>query len=727
MPVRKIIKIIWISFASLVGVLVLFILAVRINLFGLYGELPPLELLENPKSEVATEIYSADGEILGKYYSEFNRTPVEYKQLPQVLIDALMATEDIRFEDHSGVDAKGVFAIVPSLLMGKRRGSSTITQQLAKNLLRLREEEQYQGFFNGSVVTKVKEWMVAIQLERAYTKKEILLMYLNTVEFSNNSFGIKAATRKHFDKPVEKLQLHEAALLVGMLQNPTTHNPRTHKEAALTRRNTVLAQMEKYGKITRGKLDTVSKYDLKLNYNFNEDATGLAAYFRNYLRSNELRKWCRENGKNLNEDGLKIYTTIDSRMQRYAEEAMKRHMSFLQKEFFNHWGRTEPWKAEKPDLIDDLARKSNRYKEFLKIAGTEKEAMSSMKKPIRMRVFSWNGSKDTLMSPYDSIAYKMKFLHTGFFSMDPHTGYVKAWVGDIDYRYFQYDHVKQSARQPGSTFKPILYACAMQLEGLTPESKVLDHEVAYATPGGKVWTPKNSNGNYSNEYYTLRQALGKSINSVSAYLIDKVTPDSLVSFAREMGITSPLDPVPPLCLGTSDVNLFEMVNVYSVFANKGIWIKPQMITRIEDKHGNILAEFRPESKQVITEQTANYMLDILQGSVEESGGTSTALKSVYHLPGDIGGKTGTTQNSADGWFLGITPDLVSGVWVGGEDRSIHFRTMQYGQGAKMALPIWGDYMQRVYNDSEFYHLEKRFDIPKRPVPSDDDAPADPNG
>ncbi|HVD99373.1 MAG TPA: transglycosylase domain-containing protein [Cytophagaceae bacterium] len=737
------IKNLWIVFVCGIIAFMLFILAVGYNLFGLFGELPSFEVLSNPQSAVASEVYSSDGKLLGKYFYNFNRSPVEYNEIPKTVTDALIATEDSRFYDHSGIDGKGIVAIMPSLLMGKRRGSSTLTQQLAKNLFELREADDYKGVFHGVVIDKIKEWFVAVQLERAYTKKEILVMYLNTVDFGNNSHGIKNAARRYFDRNLKDLKTEEIALLIGLLKGPSYYNPRREPERALNRRNTVLAQMVKYDYLTEVEYDALSEKPMKLNFSADGDNSGLAPYLRAYLKP-YLKEWCKQHGKKLYEDGLKIYTTIDSHMQLYAEQAVTKHMSALQKEFFLHWKGRAPWTDEEhheiKGFIEKMAKRSARYRELKEELGdNDKEIFAAMKKPVKMRVFSWRGDRDTMMSPWDSIKYTLHYLHTGFISIEPKTGFVRAWVGDINYKYFKYDHVKQGLRQPGSTFKPLLYATAIELNGLNPDSKVMDAPQTYTLPDGKTWTPKNSDGKYSNDYLTLRQALGKSVNTVSAYLISNLTPKesegpaTFISYAKRMGITSPLDPSPTICLGTSDVSVFELVNAYTVFVNEGRWTKPRVVLRIEDKYGNTLEEFNPESsieefrtasQVVLEEETAAKMIELLKGSVEDEGGTSVSLKSLYKIPGEVGGKTGTTQGSSDGWFIGITPELVSGAWVGGEERSIRFRTMQYGQGAKMALPIFGYYMQKVYGDHslDYKYTFKGVEIPQDSINTDTEEP-----
>jgi penicillin-binding protein 1A len=705
---KKILHWLWISSVSCFTFFIFFLLLVYWNPFNLFGALPSIDVLENPESEQASEVYASDGKLLGKFYNEVNRTDVEYSALPKVLIDALIATEDSRFYGHSGIDIKGIFAIVPSLLTGKKRGSSTLTQQLAKNLFRLRSSEEYTGLIDNTVIHKIKEWFIAIQLEKSYSKQEILLMYLNTVDFGNKSYGIKAATRKYFSKDVPDLKLTEAALLIGLLKGPSFYNPRRKPEKALNRRNTVLEQMVKYNLLSRAEEISASSKPLGMKFQDDGEASGLAPHFRNYLKK-IMFNWCKEHNMHLYEDGLKIYTTIDTRMQSSAEEGMRKHMTFLQREFNKNWSKSDPWTKSDPDLIKRLVIASSQYKEFNEeFNGNETAIMRAMNKPVHMDLFTWHGHVDTLLSPIDSIKYSLKLLRTGLFSMDPANGYVRAWVGNIDYAYYPFDHVIQGKRQAGSTFKPILYAYAMEEKGLTPDSKFPDAPITFTIPGGATWTPNNSNGKYSNEEITLRQALARSVNTISAQLMNLVGPDSLVSFAKRMGIKSPLDPTPALCLGTGDVSLFEMVNAYSVFVNEGIRIQPQFLLRIEDKYGNVLEEFNTQSYQVINEETAYNMIELLKGSVEDAGGTSVDLKSKFNIQGELGGKTGTTQQSSDGWFIGITPNLVTGVWVGGEKRVIRFSNMTYGQGARMALPVWAYYMQGVQRNSAIPYRPSEF-------------------
>lgn len=699
MNYSKILRWLWIGAASFFFGILFLLLIVYWNPLNLFGALPSIDVLENPESDQASIVYSSDGKILGKFYNEVNRTDVEYKELAPVLINALIATEDSRFYDHSGVDVKGIVAIVPSLMIGKKRGSSTLTQQLAKNLFSLRRSEEYTGFFDNTLVHKIKEWFIAIQLEKSYSKQEILLMYLNTVEFGNNSYGIKSAAKKYFGKNVSELNLQEASLLIGLLKGPSYYNPRRKPERALNRRNTVIDQMAKYEYLSNAEAIVAKTKPLGMHFQDDGESSGLAPHFRNYLKK-IMFNWCKEHDMHLYEDGLKIYTTIDTRMQTAAEVAVQKHMSFLQKEFNKNWSKSDPWTKSEPDLIKRLAKTTSHYKELSEeLNGNEGLIMLEMKKKIPMEVFTWHGRVDTLMSPIDSIRHSLKMLRTGLFSMDPKTGYVRAWVGNIDYKYYPFDHVIQGKRQAGSTFKPLLYAYAMEEKGLTPDSKFPDAPISIPVPGGQTWTPNNSNGKFSNEEITLKQALARSVNSISAQLMNLVGPDSVVSFAKRMGIKSPLEATPSLCLGTGDVTLFEMVNAYSVFVNEGIWTQPQFLLRIEDKYGNILEEFNTNSRHVINEETAFNMVELLKGSVEEAGGTSVDLRGKFNIQGELGGKTGTTQESADGWFMGITPNLVTGVWVGGEKRVIHFSSMTYGQGARMALPVWAYYMQGVQKDA----------------------------
>lgn len=704
---KALIRILWIGFISGFVFLLLLIFAVKINLFGLFGELPGLEILENPKNDEVSLLLSSDGEVLGSYYRE-NRTPVEFDNIPADLINALIATEDVRFENHSGIDMKGTFAIFYYVLRGKRRGSSTLSQQTAKNLFRLRDSEKYRGVLSKNLlVTKIKEWIVAIRIERAYTKQEIITMYLNTVEFGRRTFGIKSAAETYFNKEPDKLSKNECALLVGLLKGPSFYDPIRHEERALARRNTVFDQMVKANVLSQTEAKKLSKEPLELNYTPESEITGVAPYLRAYLRP-FLMKWAHQNNYDLWGDGLRIYTTVDYKMQKYAEAAVRKHMKALQNQFYRQWKNLPPWKDH--DFIRNLARNTQRYKDMKEQGLSEKEIFKQLSRPELITVFSWDGDKKMTMSPLDSIKYFVKFLHTGLLSLQPQTGEIKAYVGDIGYRYFKFDNVTQGRRQAGSTFKPFVYAFAIEEKGFTPCSEVLDVEVVYPWGGGN-WTPENSNGKYSNAPVSLKYGLANSVNSVAANLMMQSGPNHVADFAARMGIKGRLDPVPSLALGVADVRLFDMVAAYCAFVNGGTYIKPHALLRIEDKYGNVLQEFKPETHEVISEKTAFYMVELLKAGSKI--GTSRSLKTVYGIDAEIGGKTGTTQNSADGWFIGISPELVTGVWVGGQTRDIRLRG---GQGATLALPIWAYYMKAVFSDTDLkvekagYHWAKPMPI-----------------
>jgi penicillin-binding protein 1A len=724
---NAIVKALWIMLVSGISFLIIFIFLVSIDFQKLFGEIPSLETLENPSSEVASELYTEDNVLLGKYFRE-NRTPIEFEDISPNLVNALVATEDSRFEEHSGIDLRGlmrVFFKTIILRQSNAGGGSTLSQQLAKNLFSTRSAK-YEGRLSNvpglrSLIIKTKEWITAVQIERSYTKREIITMYLNTVDFGSNSFGIKVAAKTFFDKTPDKLIVNEAAILVGVLKAPTLYSPIFNPPFALNRRNTVLDQMEKYGYLTHQQSDSLKKIPIALKYEVENHNRGLATYFRSVI-TNYLLGWCKERDFDLYEDGLRIYSTIDSRMQKYAEEAVTEHMKAQQKKFFNVWGKKKPWVDEKgkeiPYFIENAAKKSDRYKILKTIYGKDTMAIKKiMNTPIKMRIFTWKGEKDTTLSPMDSIRHYKRFLHAGFMAMDPHSGYIKAWVGGIDHRHFKYDHVKQGKRQPGSTFKPIVYATAMDL-GYSPCYELPDLPVTFPTGDeNKVWSPQNSDGVFSGQMFTLRKAMANSINSITANVIKKVTPETVVEYAKRLGITSPLDAVPALCLGVNDVSIYEMVGAYSTFANEGVWTEPFFITRIEDKNGNVLQEFIPKTIEALNEETAYLMLHMLRGATEEKGGTALGLNQFNLLwqGGEIGGKTGTTQNYSDGWFIGVVPRLVAGAWSGGDDRCIHFNTMDLGQGARMAMPIWGLFMQKVFKDKSLDIKQEKFVRPKKPL------------
>lgn len=674
-----------------VGGLLFVVLIISSVGFGLFGELPTFRDLENPKSNLASEVISSDGPVLGSYYIQ-NRSNAKFKDLSPNLINALIATEDVRFYEHSGIDLKGTFAIALYSVIGKKRGSSTITQQLAKNLF----PRKKQTIFNIGII-KLKEWLTAIKIERNYTKEEIITMYFNTVDFGNNSFGIKTASKTYFNKLPSELNVQEAAMLVGILKGTTVYSPIRNAERAKARRNVVLNQLEKYGFITEAELTEASNSELEMHYTSPDHNQGTATYFREYLRL-ELQNWCKENKKadgepyDLYRDGLKIYTTIDSRMQLYAEEAIKEHLTYLQKEFNNHWKGRSPW-GTNTDIISQSMKRSERYQLMKEDGATDEEINTAFNTPTSMTVFSWTGDRDTTMTPLDSIKYYKWYLRSSFMSMDPHTGQIKAWVGGPDYRYFKYDQVKTGKRQVGSTFKPLVYTVAMD-NGWSPCFEAPNLPIVFEDFDN--WSPKNSDGKEGG-MMTLRMGLANSVNLITAYMMKQVGPQAVVNVAKKMGITSDIPAYPSICLGTPDVSLYEMVGAYSTYANKGVWTEPVYITRIEDKNGNVLFEKMPRKVDALSEQTAYLMIYMMKGVIDK--GTGMRLRGPrYRFTNPIAGKTGTTQENSDGWFIGITPDLVSGTWTGAEDRMVHFRSTNLGEGANTALPIWALYMKKVYAD-----------------------------
>ncbi len=709
-------------YAASLLLIVLFFVGVANNLFG---PMPSFSELENPKTNLATEIYSSDGKLMGTYYLE-NRSNVEYKDLPPHLVQALVATEDIRFERHSGVDLKALFRVAFGVVTGSNKGGgSTLTQQLAKNLFP-REKNLSTGKL---VMRKFKEWITAIRLERNYSKQEILAMYLNTVDFGSQSWGIKIAAKTFFNKTVDSLKVEESALLVGVINAPTWYSPVRNPQRSFERRNLVMSQMERYGYLTSRQLDSLRQIPLDMSeFGLRGHSTGPATYFREILRM-EMKDWCASHFKSdgtpydLYKDGLKIYTTVDSRMQRYAEEALVQHLrDELQPAFFKHWRgypnapfafEPEVARQEIDNLMEQAMKRSYRYMQLREQGMPADSIRMVFNTPVPMKVFSWKGPVDTVMSPMDSIRYSKFFLQSGLMSMDPHTGHILAYVGGIDYRFFQYDHVKLSKRQVGSTFKPFLYSLAMQEGEFTPCSKVANVQYSVELPDGSVWAPKNSSRKRIGEEVTLKWALANSNNWISAFLIKRYSPQSVIKLARKMGVTADLDPVPSLALGSSDISLYEMVGAFNTFANKGVYIQPVMVTRIEDKYGNVIEAFEPAKQEAMSAETAYLMLDLMKGVVQT--GTGIRLRYKYQLNNPIAGKTGTTQNQSDGWFLGITPDLTTGVWVGAEDRSVHFRTINMGQGANTALPIWAIYMQKVLADRSLNISRGDFEKPLQPL------------
>ncbi len=705
---------------------VLFLLLFLISL-GVFGDLPSVEELQNPKSNLATEVYSSDLKVLGKYYSE-NRVNVKFENLDKDLVEALIATEDARFYEHSGVDVKALLRAASGIFGGgSSGGGSTITQQLAKMMYPRGEKLSKPGL----VIRKMKEWITATRLEKSYTKEEIMAMYLNKFDFLNLAVGIKSASNIYFNKSCDSLEIQEAAMLVGMAKNPALFNPIRFPERAKQRRNVVLKQMVKYGYLPEEKYNKLRETELGINFQPEDHNEGPAPYFREYLRDNFLKTWCEkhinpETGKpyNIYRDGLKIYTTIDSRMQRYAEEAVSEHMHDLQKIFSKECltKRNAPfaWNVSKDEIksiMNASMKRSERYR-VLKQQGLSHESIEqTFHKPVAMRVYSLRGDIDTVLTPFDSIKYYKSFLQTGFMAMEPQTGYVKAWVGGINHKHYKYDHVKVSKRQVGSTFKPFVYALAIQ-EGLSPCHQVPNVRTCITLPDGKEWCPSNSDGpndKNNGKMLTLKKALANSINYITAWVMKQYGPHAVVDLVKRLGVTSEIPEVPSICLGTPDISVFEMVGAISTFANKGTYIQPTFITRIEDKNGKVLEEFIPNSDEVFSEEKAYAMIQLMRGVVD--GGTGSRLRGRYKLFNQIAGKTGTTQNNADGWFLGLTPELVAGAWVGGEDRSIHFNSMVEGQGATMALPIWGKFFNKVYADKTLKVTNGEFPRPKNLDPN----------
>jgi len=721
---------------------------------GWIGYMPPLEELQNPKSKYATIIYSSDMQVLGNFFSnKENRINTTYSELPENLVNALIATEDIRFEDHSGIDARALSRVLFKriiLMQHNAGGGSTITQQLAKLLYSPPANNMFYR-----AMQKPIEWVISVRLERLYTKQEIMTMYLNQFDFLNNAVGIKTASQVYFGVLPKDLKIEQSAVLVGMLKNPSYFNPVRRKERVTQRRNVVLSQMEKANFITKEQCDSLKKLPLELDYHKVDHKMGLAPYFREYLRialtaqkpnrskyaswqkvpfgkfyldslaweNDPLYGFCEKHTKadgskyNIYSDGLKIYTTIDSRMQRYAEEAVKIHFSDLQKKFFKEkkGKRNAPFSSdvtteEVKKIIQQSIKQTDRYRIMKKNHASDNEIEKAFNTPVEMTVFSWEGEKDTIMTPIDSIYYHKHFLRCGFMSMDPTCGFVKAYVGGPNFSYFQYDMATVGRRQVGSTIKPYLYTLAMN-EGFWPCDKTINQEITLYDALGREYTPRNDSDKRIGEEVTLKWGLMNSNNWISAYLMSLFTPEKLVNTMRSFGLKGQIDPVVSLCLGPCEVTLSEMVDAYTTFPNKGIRIEPIYVTRIEDANGNIIASFAPRTQEVIDELTSYKMLDMLSSVVD--AGTGIRIRYKYNLKMPAGGKTGTTQNNSDGWFIGFTPSLVSGVWTGFEDRSINFSSMVDGQGANMALPIWAIYMQKVLNDPDLgYSAEETFDIPE---------------
>ena len=694
---------------------------------GGFGALPTFEELENPQTNLATEVISADGVTIGKYAKE-NRTPVKFSELPENLVNALVATEDERYYEHTGIDFKGLGR---AILKPGSGGASTITQQLAKMLF---TGKASRNIFK-RIGQKMKEYVVATKLESQYTKQEIIAMYLNKYDFINQAVGIRSAARIYFGKEPKDLEIQESAMLVGMLKNASYFNPLRRAKKVKQRRNVVLLQMTRNGLITEVEKIKLQQLDLNINYTPESHSDGYATYFRAHLQK-MMRKWVQENPKSNGEqydifsDGLKIYVTIDSRMQKYAEEAVKEHMSNLQSYFSKEQKRnkTAPFydldRKEIARSFDRAKRSSQRYRRLKKIGKSSKEIDEIFKKKTKMKVFSWKGDRDTIMSPMDSIKYYKHFLRSGLVSIEPQTGHIKAWVGGINNKHFKYDAVAQQKRQVGSTFKPFVYATAINQLRMSPCDAFPN--TPYTIPQGKygipeAWTPGNSNEKYGG-MLTLKDGLAGSVNTMSARLIDKVGPENVVRLAKSAGIETEIQANPSIALGAVELSLLEMVSAYSTFANRGLRVSPMIITRIEDKNGTVLKDFVPETQEVLSEETAYVVLDLLEGVTQSGSGVrlrsgyTSGGKAVtgfpYKFENAIAGKTGTTQNQSDGWFMGIVPNLATGVWTGGEDRATHFAGITKGQGATMALPSWALFMKKCYADKNLNISKEDFERPR---------------
>lgn len=694
-----------------------------------FGEMPTFEELENPETNLATEIISADGKLLGTYYIE-NRSNVSYADISPDLINALIAIEDVRFYEHSGIDLIALFRVAKGVATGNSDmgGGSTITQQLAKNLFPRGENLSKSKL----VIRKLQEWVTATKLEYNYSKDEIIAMYLNTVFFGHNAYGVKKATETFFGKEPNEITIEEAALLAGVVNAPTKFSPKRHPDNAMNRRNLVLKRMESCDYITEAEYDSISQIPIDMShFGVLDHRAGQATYFREFLRG-EMHEWAKTHFKqdgtpyNIYKDGLRIYTTIDSRMQRYAEEAVREHLALdLQPAFYRHWkgDPKAPFVLKNQEEVDKIMmlsmKRSERYRVLKKAGWPMDSIIANFNEPVEMTLFSWDGPIDTILSPMDSIRYSKFFLQSALMSVETGTGYVRAYVGGDDYRFFQYDHVTQAKRQVGSTFKPFLYALAMQEGEYTPCTKVPNISYSIQLPDGKFWEPKDSGKNKFGEEVTLRWALAHSNNRISAYLMKRFGPEAVIQMARRMGVTSDIPAVPSICLGVCDISLYEMVGAMSTFANKGVYVKPIFITKIEDKNGNIIETFKAEQHEAMDEVTAYKMIELMKGVVYE--GTGVRLRYKYGLRNPIAGKTGTTQNQSDGWFMGITPDLTTGIWTGAEDRSVHFKTITLGQGSNMALPIWALYMQKVYADPTLHISQGDFQKPLSNVDLDFDC------
>lgn len=722
---------VWLVFA---GGVISFVMLINMIKDGKFGELPSAEDIENPKNPLSTNVYTSDGKIIGKYFTE-NRTNVSYDELSPHLIQALIATEDERFTKHAGIDFKALFRVaIRTVLSGDRSGGggSTLSQQLAKNLFDLRDEHRE----NNMLIKKLQEWVIAVQLESRYTKEEILTMYLNTVDYLYGAFGIHAASHTYFGKDPKDLDLVESASLVGMLKGPSLYNPKINPETAKNRRAVVFLQMQRNGYLTEAEKDSLKETELTLHMSTQDHNQGMAPYFREQLRQ-YLHEWQQKTGHNIYREGLKVYTTLNYKVQEHAEKAMKDHMAYLQKNFFEHWeGRSVPW--VKGVSIEKQVRYSQRYNWLIKKCKkkydrrpTKEDIEKEFNQKLKMRVFSHNGEIDTLISPLDSVAYYKHFLQSGMMAMEPSTGYILAWVGGINHKHFKYDHVNINAkRQVGSTFKPFVYAEGIKSGYLpcatAPNIPVVfdniitgydsDNEPIYGT-----WDAKNSPPKYGGKM-SLMQGMATSTNTITAWVLKEVGPQAVVDMARQLGITSKLEPYPAICLGVYDVSVFEMVGAFNAFNNNGLWIEPTFVTHIEDRFGNTLYSKLPDSRAAIDPVTNYAIVKMMEKVVQRGTGVRLISSNYYNIRTPLAGKTGTTQNGADGWFIGYEPGITAGVWVGGEDRSVAFRDMKFGQGARLAMPIFGDFINAINADEDLNYGEiTEFPKPNATIPFDLDC------
>ncbi|MEI8272587.1 MAG: transglycosylase domain-containing protein [Paludibacter sp.] len=706
----------------------IYLFIVDINLFWLFGKSPGLRSISNPNQSTATLIYSSDGKVLGKYFRE-NRTPVVFDEISPKLIKTLIATEDERFYKHFGIDFEGVIAALKDMTQGRSRGASTITQQLVKNMYKTRN--QYStglfGYIPGVklIISKTKEWTTAVKIEIFYSKKDILTMYLNTVDFGSNAYGIHTASKTFFKTTPAKLNYEQSATLVGLLKATSSYSPITHIKRSMERRNVVLDNLMKHKVITQHECDSIKLIPIRLNYSVEQSYDGDALHFRAYLEK-YLQDWENENGYDIFSDGLKIYTTIDSRMQKYAEEAVNRQMRIVQRKFWDHWQGQNPWQDENHkdivNFVEDIARKTKAYALLSARYKNHPDSVTYfLNLPHRTKVFDYDeGEKQVTMSIMDSIRYMNHFLHSSFVAMEPESGDVKAWVGDINFKFWQYDKVAQSKRQPGSTFKLFVYTAAM-MHGMSPCDLMVDKPVTWKFDESgkqKAWTPHNANGNFLNYPVTLKNAFAQSINTIAVQIAQQVGISEIIKYAYLLGIKTQLENQPSICLGSSDVSLLELVNSFGTVINEGNYHDPILITRIEDKDGNLIYQPQTQRHRAIPYEDAWLMTEMLKGGMTEPGGTSQALWSwdLFRYNTDFGGKTGTSSNHSDAWFIGVSPKLIGGAWVGGEHRSVHFRTGELGQGSRTALPIFGMFMEKVLKDESLKQYRGKFPTkPKEPI------------